>query len=436
MNKPLSVFWFRRDLRLEDNAGLYHALISGLPVLPLFIFDTNILSQLEDKDDGRVEFIHQEITRLQAALNELGSTLLVKHGNPLHIWRELVEEYHIEQAFTNRDYEPAAIKRDEEISDFLKARDISFTTFKDQCVFEKEEVLKEDGTPYVVFTPYSKKWKAKVNDFYLKAYPTENYFQHLYKTPPKLVPTLKELGFLPSGLSFPSREVPSPIIENYAKNRDIPGANGTSRLSLHFRFGTVSIREKMRKSRGVSETYYNELIWREFYMMILAHFPYVVTGAFKPAYNAIEWRNNEEEFEKWCLGKTGYPIVDAGMRELNQTGFMHNRVRMIVAGFLTKDLLIDWRWGEAYFARKLLDFELSSNNGGWQWAAGSGVDAAPYFRVFNPWLQQKKFDPELKYVRKWVPEYGTPKYSQPMVDHDFARKRCLATYKVALDTNK
>ena len=436
MSKPLSIFWFRRDLRLGDNAGLYHALKSGLPVLPLFIFDTDILDQLEDRKDGRVEFIHQEVTRLHTELKELGSTLLIMHGKSLDIWKRIVEEYNVEQVFTNRDYEPAAIKRDENIKSFLASKGIGFSDYKDQCIFEKDEVLKEDGNPYVVYTPYSKMWKAKVNDFYLKAYPTEKYFKNFHQTNPAQIFTLNELGFQPSGLNFPDREINISVIENYAKNRDIPSVKGTSRLSLHFRFGTVSIRQKMRKSKDLSEKFYNELIWREFYMMILAHFPHVVKGAFKPAYNKIQWRNNEEEFKKWCEGKTGYPIVDAGMRELNQTGYMHNRVRMIVASFLTKDLLIDWRWGEAYFAKKLLDFELASNNGGWQWAAGSGVDAAPYFRIFNPWLQQKKFDPQLKYIHQWIPEYGTSKYPQPIVDHDFARKRCLAIYKVALDTGK
>lgn len=436
MSKPLSIFWFRRDLRLEDNAGLYHALKSGLPVLPLFIFDTDILDQLEDKKDGRVEFIHQEITRLHNELKKLGSTLLIKHGKPLDIWKRIVEEHNVEQVFINRDYEPDAIKRDKAVKGFLASKGIGFSDYKDQCIFEKDEVLKEDGTPYVVYTPYSKMWKAKVNDFYLKAYPTEKNFNNFYKTDEAKLPSLKEIGFEPSGLTFPSREINTSVIKNYAQTRDIPSIKGTSRLSLHFRFGTVSIRQKVRKGRVLSEKYYNELIWRDFYMMILAHFPHVVKGAFKPAYDKIEWRNNEEEFKKWCEGKTGYPIVDAGMRELNQTGYMHNRVRMIVASFLTKDLLIDWRWGEAYFAKKLLDFELASNNGGWQWAAGSGVDAAPYFRVFNPWLQQKKFDPQLEYIHQWIPEYGTSKYPQQIVDHDFARKRCLVTYKVALDTEK
>lgn len=436
MTQPISIFWLRRDLRLEDNAGLYHALKSGTPVLPLFIFDKDILNQLEDKKDGRVDFIHQEITRLNNELKALGSSILIKHGKPYKIWEELLNEHNLEQVFINRDYEPSAIKRDEEIEKLLSTKGVKFNTYKDQCIFEKDEVLKDDGTPYTVYTPYSKKWKAKVNDFYLKAYPTEKYFSNFHKSAPLPIPSLADIGFEPSGLDFPPKEVSKELIKNYAQKRDIPSVKGTSRLSLHYRFGTVSIREKMRKSKDLSEKYYNELIWREFYMQILAHFPHVVKGAFKPAYDAIVWRNNEEEFKKWCDGKTGYPIVDAGMRELNQTGYMHNRVRMIVASFLTKDLLIDWRWGEAYFAEKLLDFELASNNGGWQWAAGSGVDAAPYFRVFNPWLQQKKFDPNLIYIRKWLPEYGSSKYPQPIVDHDFARKRCLEAYKVALDKDK
>lgn len=428
----ISIHWFRRDLRLQDNAALYHALKSGTPVLCLFIFDTQILNKLTDKSDARVSFIHQEIERLKKELEVLGSSLLIKFGEPLTIWKEVIKEYEIKDVFTNHDYEPYAISRDNEIKTFLNSQSIYFKTFKDQVIFEKEEVLKDDGTPYTVFTPYSKKWKAKLNDFYLKPYPTESYFKNFYKTPPLPDATLEQLGFKKSLIPFPEKETRQSIIKNYETNRDIPSLEGTSRLSLHFRFGTISIRQKAAKALQISEKWLNELIWREFYMSILYHYPHVVSSAFKPQYDRIEWNNNVEYFEKWCNGQTGYPIVDAGMRQLNATGFMHNRVRMIVASFLTKHLLIDWRWGEAYFAEKLLDFELASNNGGWQWAAGCGVDAAPYFRIFNPYLQTARFDPKNSYIKTWVPEFEKPTYPKPIVNHEQARTKCLETYKIAL----
>ncbi len=432
-NSPISVFWFRRDLRLEDNAGLYHALKSGLPVLPIFIFDSEILNKLENKEDKRVDFIHQQLTELKTQLNQLGSDLQVYFGNPKSIWELIVNNNDVAHAFTNHDYEPYAIKRDNEVKEFLNTRKISFTSYKDQCIFEYNEVLKDDGLPYTVFTPYSKKWKAKLNDFYLSSYPNEKYFDNFLKVKtPSVLLTLTKLGFVKTDTHFPSKQTAQSIIKNYDKTRNFPAILGTSRLGLHFRFGTISIREKARKALALNETFLNELIWRDFYMMILANFPRVAEGPFKKQYAIIQWRNNPEEFDAWCNGKTGYPIVDAGMRELNTTGYMHNRVRMIVASFLTKHLLIDWAWGEAYFAEKLLDFDLSANNGGWQWAAGCGTDAAPYFRVFSPELQTEKFDKELVYVKKWVPEYGTPKQLLPIVKHSMARERCLATYKAAL----
>lgn len=428
----ISIHWFRRDLRLQDNAALYHALKSGTPVLCLFIFDKTILTKLSNKSDARVSFIHQEIERLKKELEALGSSLLIKHGDPLAIWKELISQYKIKEVFTNHDYEPYAISRDTEINTLLFANSINFKTFKDQVIFEKEEVLKDDGTPYTVFTPYSKKWKAKLNNFYLKPYPTESYFKNFYKTPPLPDATLEQLGFKKSLIPFPDKETRQSIIKNYETNRDIPSVEGTSRLSLHFRFGTISIRQKAAKALQISEKWLNELIWREFYMSILYHYPQVVSSAFKPQYDRIVWDNNPHYFEKWCNGQTGYPIVDAGMRQLNATGFMHNRVRMIVASFLTKHLLIDWRWGEAYFAEKLLDFELASNNGGWQWAAGCGVDAAPYFRIFNPYLQTARFDPKNSYIKTWVPEFEKPTYPKPIVNHEQARNKCLETYKIAL----
>lgn len=428
--KAVNIFWFRRDLRLHDNAGLYHALKGGLPVVPIFIFDRNILDNLEDKVDRRVEFIHIAIEKMQQQLLKLGSTLEVFYDVPENVFKELISKYKIKAVYANGDYEHYARVRDESISEFLKKHDAQLKLYKDQVIFEKDEVTKADGKPYTVFTPYSKQWKAKLNDFYQRPYPTKKYFKHFHQQPEKKIPSLKSMGFEATGAPFPSIEPDEALIKRYDKQRDFP-AKGTSRMGVHLRFGTVSIRELVQLAVSLNAVYLNELIWREFYQMILWHFPHVGRGhAFKKEYELIAWRNNEKEFERWCSGTTGYPIVDAGMRELNETGFMHNRVRMITASFLTKHLLIDWRWGEAYFAQKLLDFELSSNNGGWQWAAGSGCDAAPYFRIFNPALQTKKFDPKLEYIKKWVPEFQEFGYPKPIVEHEMARKRCLEVYQL------
>ncbi len=429
----VNIFWYRRDLRMEDNAGLFHALKSDRPILPLFIFDREILDKLEDRNDARVDFIHQQVKKIRIQLESLGSSMLVRYGNPEEVWSAVTQEFNVHTVYTNRDYEPYAKKRDAAVESLLLKKGIGFATFKDHVIFEDQEVLKKDGSPYTVFTPYSRVWKATLNDFYLKSYPCNNYYTNFAKTDRLPMPSLQEMGFEPTKLTFPSASVKQGLIRRYDQTRNFPGIEGTSKLGIHFRFGTISIREKARKALALNATFLNELIWRDFYAMILTHFPHVVEGAFRPKYDRIQWRNNEEEFRQWCSGMTGYPIVDAGMRELNQTGYMHNRVRMITASFLTKHLLIDWRWGEAYFARKLLDFDLASNNGGWQWAAGSGTDAAPYFRIFNPTSQQQKFDKEGVYIRKWVPEYGTPTYPAPMVDHKLARERCLSVYKAALD---
>ncbi|MEZ4950910.1 MAG: deoxyribodipyrimidine photo-lyase [Saprospiraceae bacterium] len=439
-----SIFWFRRDLRLEDNAGLYHALKSGKPVQCLFIFDKNILEKLPKKD-ARVTFIHEEIQRLSEELKDLGSSLLVKYGSPEQVWKNLLKEQKIDAVFTNRDYEPYAKKRDESIEKLLKENDIEFSTFKDHVIFEAEEVLKDDGDPYVVFTPYSRKWKERLNakeievngvkrngDFFFKEYPTLKYKDAFIQNKQLSIPTLEEMGFVETKLDFPDRTVKQKVIKEYDKKRNFPAEEGTSRLGLHFRFGTISIRDKAKKARSLNDTFLNELIWRDFYSMILDSFPYVADGPFRKAYANIEWRNNEKEFDLWCQGKTGYPMVDAGMRQLNETGYMHNRVRMVVASFLSKHLLINWQWGEAYFAEKLLDFDLASNSGGWQWAAGCGTDAAPYFRIFNPESQLKKFDKDGIYVKEWVPEWQTDDYPEPIVDHKKARERCLAAYKSAL----
>ena len=431
MKESIVIHWFRRDLRLADNAALYHALKSGKKTLPIFIFDKNILDKLPARD-LRVNFIHQTLQKLKEELQSWGSDLQVFYGHPEEIWKELMQQHNISAVFTNRDYEPYAKERDAGIKSLLGTQKIALLDLKDHVIFEYNEVLKDDGKPYTVYTPYSKKWKALLDPFYYKPYPTEKYFKNFLKIETDAIPSLESMGFETVNFNFPPPQSSRNTIINYHLNRDIPSVNGTSRLSLHFRFGTISIRDKVAKALVLNEKYLNELIWRDFYVQIMANFPHAMQGAFKPAYDHIQWQNNETHFKAWCQGKTGYPIVDAGMRELNTTGFMHNRVRMIVASFLCKHLLIDWRWGEAYFAEKLLDFELASNNGGWQWAAGSGVDAAPYFRIFNPYLQTEKFDPKGLYIKQWVPECGTPLYPKEIVNHSEAREKCLMVYKEAL----
>lgn len=430
----VAVFWFRRDLRMEDNAGLYHALKSGYPVLPLFIFDETILNQLEDRKDRRVAFIHSAVEAVHHELATFGSSLFVKSGEVNQIWKEIAAEFDVKEVYTNHDYELYAQKRDKQVGQMLNELGIPFYTFKDQVIFEKNEILNNNGGPYTVFTPYSRKWKEKLNDFFLKPYPVHRYIRQLLKLEPLEIPSLAAIGFESAPVDFKRPVLDEELISEYHLKRDIPSVKGTSQLSVHLRFGTISIRKLASLGLKLNETWLNELIWRDFYMNILWHFPHINEGrSFKKDYDNIKWRNNTEEFERWCNGTTGFPIVDAGMRELNATGFMHNRVRMITASFLCKDLLIDWRWGEAYFANKLMDFDFSANNGGWQWASGSGCDAAPYFRIFNPDAQTQKFDKDLKYIRKWIPEYGTPDYPQPVVDHKTARDRTLASYKKALE---
>ncbi len=435
--EKIAVCWFRRDLRLHDNAALYHALKSGYQVLPLFIFDKHILDALEDKKDRRVEFIWGVIDAMQDELKAIDSSMLVKYGEPKTVWKRLLEKYSIAEVFTNHDYEKYAIDRDKQIGEFLNENGIPFYTSKDQTIFEKNEILTNSETPYKVFTPYSRSWKDKLsnNEHLINPYATEKHFANLLKSDVRHdVPSLEAMGFEAVGEPFPDKKISNEIIEKYAEQRDIPAVKGTTEISIHLRFGTVSIRELVRKALKLNEKWLNELIWRDFYMNILWHFPHINEGkSFRPEYDRIEWRNNEAEFQKWCEGKTGFPIVDAGMRQLNETGFMHNRVRMITSSFLIKDLLVDWRWGEAYFAKKLRDFEFASNNGGWQWAAGSGVDAAPYFRVFNPDSQEKKFDPDHKYIKRWIPEFETKYYPKPMVDHKMARERALKVYKEGLE---
>lgn len=435
MMEKVSLFWFRRDLRLDDNTGLFYAYQQEKNVLPLFIFDKNILDKLEDRDDARVTFIHDQIQRLSRELAAFGTSILVKYGNPLEVYQELLERYEIQVVYTNRDYEPYAKERDAAVATKLKEKGIQFLDFKDQVIFEKDEILNGSGDYYKVFTPYSRAWMDRFHKSNIQSLSLDPRKNSFFQTPPLPILSLEEMGFQRSGIEIPPLQTDESVISTYDKTRNFPAILGTTRLGIHLRFGTLSVRKLALKAIGLNQTYLNELIWREFYMMILYHNPQVVDQAFKPAYDQIEWRRSEEDFKKWCEGKTGYPIVDAGMRELNATGYMHNRVRMIVASFLTKHLLIDWRWGEAYFAKKLLDFELSSNNGGWQWAAGTGTDAQPYFRVFNPESQTEKFDKELKYIRKWVPEFGTQDYPKPMVDHKFARQRAIDTYQAALQTS-
>jgi deoxyribodipyrimidine photo-lyase len=432
MKRPrISIHWFRRDLRSVDNHGFHRALVEHGDVLPLFIFDTNILDRSDDRSDRRVDLIHRVLVQLKEELEKHGGSLLVEQGAPITVWKRLLERFEITAVTTNHDHEPYATQRDAQIAELLRSHGITFQTYKDISIFERSEVIKPDGGPYTVFTPYAKKWRELFRPQLLDPFPSEEHLEKLFRTEALPMLSLSDLGFSRTDVVIPPAKVPDALLKNYAKTRDTPSVQGTSRMSVHLRFGTVSIRALMKKALALSPVYASELIWREFFMQVLWHFPHP-ERAFKPAYDHIEWRNNEAHFEAWCAGRTGYPLVDAGMRELERTGYMHNRVRMVVASFLCKHLLIDWRWGEAWFAKKLLDFELSSNNGNWQWASGSGCDAAPYFRVFNPHLQQQRFDPLLTYVDQWVKEHRTANYGTPIVVHEEARALAIATYKKAL----
>lgn len=424
-------FWFRRDLRVHDNHALFQALSSGKTVIPVFIFDTEILNDLP-KMDKRVNFIYDHILALKKRFLEFQSDIVIAYGTVEESWNSIFSQFGKGDVYCNEDYEPYAINRDLKIKIFLESQQQVFHSFKDQIIASPKENLKAHHTPYTVFTPYHKNWLTQYSAKTIPHYDSENHLNYLKKFKTDSTISLEKMGFLNTEYDTVSLEFPIKIIQEYTQNRDIPSIDGTSKLSVHLRFGTVSIRDCYKMGFTHSEKWLAELNWREFYMQILFHFPHVIGNSFKPNYDFIQWRNNEQEFEAWKVGKTGYPIVDAGMRELNETGFMHNRVRMIVASFLTKHLLIDWRWGEAYFAEKLMDFELSSNNGGWQWAAGSGVDAAPYFRIFNPYLQTLKFDPQMQYIQKWIPEFNSLKYPSPIVVHEYARKRCLEAYSNAL----
>jgi len=430
--ETVNIFWFRRDLRIDDTHGLFQALNAGLPVVPIFIFDPEILRHFPDPQDARLTFIHQNLKELDTEFRKYNSSLQVYFSSPEVVFGQLSAKFIIHSVFCNTDYEPAAIFRDQKVEQLLDKKGIEFISYKDQVIFHRDEVVKKDGKPYTVFTPFSKRWKEKLSRNPVSFYGSETLLFMLKHLSSDYFPDLNEIGYQVQSRKFPDKSFDKNLIKNYGTQRDFPALEGTSRLGIHLRFGTISIRKLVGFAMKHSEVFLNELIWREFYMNILWHFPQVAERSFKPAYDSIAWRNDESEFERWCAGQTGYPLVDAGMRELNETGFMHNRVRMVTASFLTKHLLIDWRWGEAYFASKLLDFELASNNGGWQWASGSGCDAAPYFRVFSPDLQTKKFDPKHEYIRKWVPEYGTAAYPSPMVDHAFARNRAIETYRKSL----
>jgi deoxyribodipyrimidine photo-lyase len=432
-NNEIVIFWFRRDLRLEDNCGLFHALSSGYGVMPLFIYDENILNDL-DATDRRLSFLKLILTGLDSRLKNYGSSLFTKKGTPLSIFKALNKKFSIKGVFFNRDYEPYAVRRDSEVKSFFSDNGIPCSSYKDQVIFEMSEVVKIDGKPYTVYTPYSVKWLARFSSEMAKSFGSEKLSDAFIKTTVNEFHTPEMAGFLCPPVDVRPPVLSEKLISNYHNTRDIPSLDGTSNLSPHLRFGTISIREVIRKTLDMNQVFLKELIWREFFMQVLYHFPHVSERSFRPAFDRIEWVNDEEKFQQWCDGRTGFPIVDAGMRELNHTGYMHNRVRMITANFLTRHLLTDWRWGEAWFAEKLIDSDLASNNGNWQWAAGSGCDAAQYFRIFNPQTQLEKFDPQKKYVRKWIPELETPDYPLPIVELSEVRERALAVYKAGINS--
>jgi deoxyribodipyrimidine photo-lyase len=430
--QKVSIFWFRRDLRTFDNTALNNALNGPFPVLPVFIFDTRILDELP-KNDPRVQFIHETLSGINEVLKNHHSGIRIFHSTPLKAFEKIRDEFDIQAVFFNKDYEPYARERDKEVYEYLRSNGIPIKAFKDQVIFERNEILKKDGKPYTVFTPYKKKWLEAFEKLDLGQIISAPSFDNFLSVSNEF-PSLEDLGFRKSNRRVKPYRLDN--LKDYDQTRNFPALDKGSYLSPHLRFGTLSIRELVNKVHTINPVFLSELIWREFFMQIIFHFPKVVDHNFKRKYDEIKWRNDKEAFDQWCKGKTGYPLVDAGMRELNESGYMHNRVRMVCASFLCKHLLIDWRWGEAYFAEKLLDYELSSNNGNWQWAAGTGCDAAPYFRVFNPYTQQEKFDKKYVYVKKWVPEYGTDAYPDPMVDHKIARERAIRTYKEGLDKNK
>ncbi|PKQ60619.1 deoxyribodipyrimidine photolyase [Labilibaculum filiforme] len=432
MKKEYTAFWFRRDLRLTDNYGLFQAIKAKKPVICFFIFDVEILNQLEFNNDARVNFIHEQLININKKLKSIGSSLIVKYGNSTNIVEKLLKDHNITNIYTNTDYEPFAVKRDQEIQKILRQKNAELKSFKDHVIFEKNEIVKKDGLPYSIYTPYMKKWRELYLAQSISEYAIDLKSENFAQLPYSEIPSLESIGFKKSSISVPNYDLSKTTLLYYNDRRNYPSMQATSLIGPHLRFGTLSIRQAVKKALKGHPQFLNELIWRDFFSQILWSFPHVEHQSFRIKYDEIKWRNNENEFKLWCEGKTGYPIVDAGMRELKQTGNMHNRIRMVVASFLCKHLLIDWRWGEVWFANHLLDYDMASNNGNWQWAAGCGCDAAPYFRIFNPYEQQKKFDSKMEYIQKWVPELNTEDYPTPMVDHKFARERALSTYKLAL----
>ena len=426
------IFWFRRDLRLDDNHALFKALKSGYDVLPIFIFDSNITNKL-NQNDHRLNYINNVLDGLNKRLSENKKKIYIYKGNPIEIISKLIIKLKIKEIYLNKDYEPYARDRDDKIEKLCVANNVSYNSFKDHVIFEEDQIVKKDGTPYVVYTPYSRKWIEKFQSNQFDSYPSELNLGGFVDSD-KIREVNYLMDFEKNIISPKTYNLNKDLIDKYEETRNFPALDSTSRIGVNLRFGTVSTRKIVKTSSERSNnTFLKELIWREFFIQILWHFPHTTEKSFKDKYERIEWRNDMDDFKLWCDGKTGYPIVDAGMNQLNKTGFMHNRLRMVVGSFLCKHLLIDWRLGEKYFADKLFDYEQASNVGNWQWVAGCGVDAAPYFRIFNPEEQQKKFDKELQFIKKWIPNYDKDNYINKIVDHKFARERCLNTYKKALN---
>lgn len=423
-----TIHWFRRDLRIKDNTALFHALSQNNNVQCIFIFDENIINELP-KNDHRISFIYDTLVNINYELNKYGTSIEIFKGDPIDVFKKIILDNEINSIYFNKDYEPYTINRDNSIEKLLSKQNIKVKSYKDHVIFEEKEITKDDNKPYTIYTPYSKKWLKKIHETKITEYNIIPFLNNFKKNKNLNIKSREELDFIKSDTLVYDFNSTDEIILSYEKTRNYPFIEGTSKVGPYLRFGLISIRTLVLKSINKDITYLKELIWRDFFSQILFNFPNVIISSFKNKYDNIKWENNEYFLKKWKNGETGYPIVDAGMRELNNTGFMHNRVRMITASFLCKHLLIDWRFGEAYFAEKLFDYELSSNNGNWQWAAGCGCDAAPYFRVFNPYTQQEKFDKGFNYIKKWVPEYNSNKYAKPLVNHKEARIKAIEHYK-------
>jgi len=434
----ICIFWHRRDLRIHDNAGLAAALASGLPVLPLFIYDSDILDQLPDKADARLTYIYDQVETLASATTAAGGTFVARYGKPVKVLEQLVKEFDVAAVHTNEDYEPYARQRDADVGAMLQKHGVDFLLYKDQVVFAKSEILTKSGTVPKVFGAYHKAYLEKLTDALLLPYGSADALvaANLAAVPAKAAgprPTLENLGFVRKEQYVPTADLPAEaVVRTYDSTRNIPALqNGSTRISVQLRFGTLSVRQVMRQAKALNQKLLSEIIWRDFFMMLLWHYPNTATEAYDPKLRHVPYRNNEDEFRAWCEGRTGYPLVDAGMRELNATGYLPNRVRIATAGFLVKHLFIDWRWGEAYFAAKLLDYEQANNVGNWQWVAGTGAVAAPWFRVYSPQSQQETVDPQFKYIKRWVPEVGTAAYPAHIVDHKFARERAVEALRAA-----